>query len=71
MGEFGSVNIVVQGESPVEVELVAEQVPLEEVLVGIDTDGYTVIVNGQEPVEDQKVIDGDMITLLGVRIAGG
>ncbi|HEX9007749.1 MAG TPA: hypothetical protein VF837_00610 [Patescibacteria group bacterium] len=67
---MGAVKLEKMGESVVDVSFEGESAPLETVLEGVDTEGYEVTVNGEEPVEDQRVNDGDVVTLVP-EIAGG
>ena len=67
---MGAVKLEKMGESVVDVSFEGESAPLETVLEGVDTEGYEVTVNGEEPVEDQRVNEGDVVTLVP-EIAGG
>lgn len=67
---MGAVKLEKMGESVVDVSFEGESAPLATVLEGVDTEGYEVTVNGEEPVEDQRVNDGDVVTLVP-EIAGG
>ena len=67
---MGAVKLEKMGESVVDVAFEGESAPLATVLEGVDTEGYEVTVNGEDPVEDQRVNDGDVVTLVP-EIAGG
>ena len=67
---MATVKVEVLGEEVRDVQISDEGATLEVVLVDVDVDGYDVKVNGEEPVEDQMVKDGDVVTLVP-NIEGG
>lgn len=58
------------GEDMKEVAIEGEQVSLDTALEGVETDGFEVTVNGQEPEDDQMVKDGDKVVLVPL-VEGG
>lgn len=58
------VKLAKLGEEVKDVPFEGETVALDVVLEDVDTYGFTVKVNNEDPVDEQMLVDGDIVTLV-------